>query len=121
MRLHIRFLHLRSLIAAKLDELRATIELRQAGQTAAAGPVDLLITDVVMPEMRGPDLAEQLLKSRPGLIVLFISGYTDHALLHRGAIEQGTAFLQKPFLPETLMAKVNELLRENATVQSAGV
>ena len=82
--------------------------------------IDLLITDVVMPEMSGPDLADQLLKSRPGLIVLFISGYTDHALLHRGAIEQGTAFLQKPFLPETLLAKVNELLRENATVHGAG-
>ena len=84
-------------------------------------PIDLLITDVVMPEMSGPDLADQLLKSRPGLIVLFISGYTDHALLHRGAIEQGTAFLQKPFLPETLMETVNELLRENATVQGAGL
>ena len=82
--------------------------------------IDLLITDVVMPEMSGPDLADQLTKSRPGLIVLFISGYTDHALLHRGAIEQGTAFLQKPFLPETLMARVNELLREDASVLGAG-
>ena len=53
--------------------------------------------------------------------MLFISGYTDHALLHRGAIEQGTAFLQKPFLPEALMAKVNELLRETASVRGAGL
>jgi two-component system, cell cycle sensor histidine kinase and response regulator CckA len=91
---------------------RAAFELAQK----YSDPIDLLITDVVMPEMSGPDLADQLLKSRPGLIVLFISGYTDHALLHRGALEQGTAFLQKPFLPETLMARVNQLLRQNATV-----
>lgn len=96
---------------------RAAVQLAQKHP----GPIDLLITDVVMPEMSGPDLADQLLQSRPGLIVLFISGYTDHALLHRGAIEQGTAFLQKPFLPDALMAKVNELLRENASVRGAGL
>ena len=89
---------------------RAALQLVQRHQ----GDIDLLITDVVMPEMSGPDLADQLIKSRPGLMVLFISGYTDHALLHRGTIEQGTAFLQKPFLPEALRAKVNQLLREEA-------
>ena len=96
---------------------RAAFELAQK----YSDTIDLLVTDVVMPEMSGPDLADHLFKSRPGLIVLFISGYTDHALLHRGAIEQGTAFLQKPFLPETLVAKVNQLLRENATVHGAGI
>jgi two-component system, cell cycle sensor histidine kinase and response regulator CckA len=74
------------------------------------GAVDLLITDVVMPEMSGPDLASQISPLRPSVIVLYMSGYTDHALLHRGAIEQGTAFLQKPFLPESLLAKIDELL-----------
>jgi len=53
--------------------------------------------------------------------VLYISGYSDHALLHRGAIERGTAFLQKPFMPEILKAKVNELLGEQASVQGAGL
>ena len=43
------------------------------------------------------------------MIVLYVSGYTDHALLHRGTIKQGTAFLQKPFLPESLLIKVDEL------------
>jgi len=76
--------------------------------------IDLLITDVVMPEMGGPELAAQLTVSRPGLAVLYMSGYTDHALLHRGVIEQGTAFLQKPFLPEALLKKVDELLRISA-------
>jgi FixJ family two-component response regulator len=73
-----------------------------------------------MPEMSGPELAEQLLQSRSGLIVLYVSGYSDHALLHRGTIEQGTAFLQKPFLPQALIAKVDELLRETARVRGAG-
>jgi two-component system cell cycle sensor histidine kinase/response regulator CckA len=63
-----------------------------------------------MPEMSGPDLASQIALVRPGMIVLFMSGYTDHALLRRGAIEQGTAFLQKPFLPESLLSKIDELL-----------
>jgi PAS domain S-box-containing protein len=75
--------------------------------------IDLLITDVVMPEMSGPDLAAQLIRSRPGLTVLYISGFTDHALLHPGAIEAGTVFLQKPFLPAALLGKVDELLRAN--------
>jgi PAS domain S-box-containing protein len=72
--------------------------------------IQLLITDVVMPEMNGPDLADRLSRLRPGLIVLFVSGYSGDALLHRGAIESGTAFLQKPFLPAALRTKVAELL-----------
>jgi two-component system cell cycle sensor histidine kinase/response regulator CckA len=82
--------------------------LEVAGQYT--GALDLLITDVVMPEMSGPDLASQLTPLRPSMIVLYMSGYTDHALLHRGAIEQGAAFLQKPFLPESLLCKIDELL-----------
>src|SRR5579871_1409688 len=83
---------------------RAALEL-----LAATNPqIDLLITDVVMPEMSGPALAEHLTRTRPEITVLYISGYTDHALLHRGTLEKGTAFLQKPFLPEVLIATVNE-------------
>ncbi len=73
------------------------------------GGIDLLVTDVVMPEMSGPDLAAQLIRNQPKLRVLYISGYTDHALLRRGVIEEGAAFLQKPFLPESLLAKIDEL------------
>jgi CheY-like chemotaxis protein len=72
--------------------------------------IDLLVTDVVMPEMSGPELATQVARLRPSLIVLYISGFTDDALLHRGVIEEGTAFLQKPFLPETLLIRIDELL-----------
>ena len=85
---------------------RAALELA----TKYTGAVDLLITDVVMPEMSGPDLASRITPLRPSVIVLYMSGYTDHALLHRGAIEQGAAFLQKPFLPESLLSKIDELL-----------
>ncbi len=80
--------------------------------------IDLLITDVMMPEMNGPDLADRLSRVRPGLIVLYMSGYTDHALLHRGALESGTTFLQKPFLPQALRTKVEDLLRNGAVPKS---
>jgi len=75
-----------------------------------AGAVDLLITDVVMPAMSGPELASRITLLRPAMIVLYMSGYTDHALLHRRAVERSAAFLQKPFLPESLLSKVDELL-----------
>jgi CheY-like chemotaxis protein len=75
-----------------------------------ADNIDLLLTDIVMPVMSGPELAAHLSRLRPRMAVLFMSGYTDHALLHRGAIEQGTAFLQKPFRAEMLISKINELL-----------
>ncbi len=74
------------------------------------GVVDLLVSDVVMPEMNGPELASRIAPLRPSLIVLYMSGYTDHVSLHRGALEQGTGFLQKPFLPESLLSKIDELL-----------
>lgn len=85
---------------------RAALELA----AEYTGAVDLLITDVVMPIMSGPNLASQMTGLRPSVIVLYMSGYTDHALLQRGVMEQGAAFLQKPFLPESLLSKIDELL-----------
>ncbi|HXI21978.1 MAG TPA: response regulator, partial [Gemmatimonadales bacterium] len=74
------------------------------------GHVDLVVSDVVMPRMSGPELVEQLAGERPGLPVLFVSGYTDEALTERGALAPGTEFLPKPFTPADLLARVGSLL-----------
>jgi CheY-like chemotaxis protein len=74
------------------------------------GPIDLLVTDVIMPEMDGRELAEQMLARRPDLRVLYVSGYTDNALLSGGAEQEEPAFLQKPYSPNDLARKVREVL-----------
>ncbi|WP_447979219.1 PAS domain S-box protein [Candidatus Nitrospira bockiana] len=74
------------------------------------GPIHLLITDVVMPQMSGTEVAERLLHERPQLKVMFMSGYTDDAIVHHGVRQEGTAFLQKPFTPTALVRKVREVL-----------
>jgi signal transduction histidine kinase len=75
-----------------------------------ATPFDLLLTDTVMPRMNGRELAERILAIRPATKVLYMSGYTDRALAYKTPREPGTAFLQKPFTPQTLAHKVRELL-----------
>jgi len=72
--------------------------------------IHLLLTDVIMPEMNGKALAEQLTALYPALKVLFISGYTDETISHHGVLEEGVAFLQKPFTPSRLAHKVREVL-----------
>jgi PAS domain S-box-containing protein len=73
------------------------------------GPIDLLVTDVVMPELNGRELAERLSVLRPGIQILYISGYTDHDVLD-GIVGPGNNFLQKPFTPESLASKAREAL-----------
>ena len=75
-----------------------------------AGPIDLMITDVVMPGMNGNQLAEELRSSRPGMRVLFISGYPEDAIAHHGVLDAGKAFLQKPCPAAVLLRTVREML-----------
>ena len=85
---------------------------RAALQVAAThqGPLHLLLTDVVMPDLSGRDLAERLTEVRPDVKVIFMSGYTDDAVVRHGILREGIAYLQKPFTPRSLSAKVRSVL-----------
>ena len=77
---------------------------------AHGGPIHLMITDVVMPRMGGPKLAERLADERPDMKVLFVSGYVENTALRHGKADVATRFLQKPFSLKTLAGKVREIL-----------
>ena len=74
------------------------------------GKIHLLLTDVVMPQMGGKELVRRMKNQQPKIKVLFISGYTDHAVTYHGVLKPGTPFLQKPFSPAALTKKVREVL-----------
>jgi PAS domain S-box-containing protein len=75
-----------------------------------SGRLDLVVTDVIMPGMSGQELSTRLRQKRPGLKILYVSGYTDDAILQHGNLLPNTAFLQKPFSPGSLAARVREVL-----------
>ena len=107
---------MRRLVAEILESTGYTV--LQAGDGPSAlellrrhtGPLDLLVTDVVMPGMSGPDVAGAVAAMRPGAQVLYISGYTDSSVGQHGVLEPGIAFLQKPFAADVLTRKVREVL-----------
>ena len=84
------------------------------------GPIDLLVTDVVMPKMGGPEVAERLGSSRSKMKVLHISGYAQNSIIHHELLERGEAFLQKPFTPKGLTTKVREVLDTGSPSLSDG-
>ena len=93
----------------------SVVEMRTAADALAYSqsrpePIHLLLTDVVMPQMSGPELARQLTKARPKLKVLCMSGYTDDKIVRHGVLQADVAFLQKPFTSDSLTRKVREVL-----------
>ncbi len=78
---------------------------------AHEGPIDLMITDVVMPKMGGREAADRLQPLYPQMKVIYMSGYTNNAIVEHGVLAPGLNFLQKPFSPEGLARKVREVLK----------
>lgn len=106
----------RALIRQLLQKNGYTVlEARHGGEALLAcerhgGKIDLLLTDVVLEQMTGRELTERLLPLRPDMRVLYVSGYTDDAIMQHGVLTPGTAFLQKPFTAESLTAKIRQVL-----------
>ncbi len=106
----------RDLVARSLRRDGYTVLVAEEGEeglqlaTAHPGTIDLLVTDVIMPRLSGPELAGRLLPLRPSMRVLYISGYTAEALDIRSALPAGTEYLQKPFTPSLLRERVRDLL-----------
>jgi len=106
----------RELLRKVLTEFGYTVLTARHGRDAlllageAAGDIDLLVTDVVMPEMSGRELVEALRDRRPDLKVLYVSGYTDDEVLQRGVRGREDAFMRKPFSAEDLVRRVRALL-----------
>jgi CheY-like chemotaxis protein len=103
---------LRELLVAggyKLLEARDGVEALKLSRTFM-GTIHLLLTDMVMPEMSGRELAAHMMPLRPEMKVLFMSGYTEDMISRQGVLEPGTAFLEKPFTHDSLARKIRDLL-----------
>ena len=106
----------RELTLRMLQQLGYTVITAESGAEALrianahAGEIAMLVTDVVMPEMSGRQLADALILVRPGLKVLFLSGYTENTVVHHGVLEPGVDFLPKPFSREVMGKKIREVL-----------
>jgi len=85
--------------------------------------IHLLLTDVVMPGMSGPQLSEKLKSLHPEIKVLYMSGYADNAIIHHGVLKPGTPFIQKPFSPQNLLKKIQQILvdRKSEKIESLDI
>ena len=107
---------LRKLASAILEGYGYTVLSAGNGEEAlrvvgnSPGIPHLLVTDVIMPKMGGRELSDRIKAIHPGTRVLFMSGYTDNAIVHHGVLEPGVSYLQKPFTPKGLARKVREVL-----------
>lgn len=116
---------LRSMARDYLESIGYSVLEAASGQDALqratefSGTIDLLLTDVVMPGMSGPELAHQIASLRPEVKVIFTSGYTDDAITRQGILDATVAFIQKPYRPKALSRKIREVLSEAATSVAA--
>ena len=110
--------YLKSLGYTILEAASGKDALQRASEFA--GCIHLLLTDVVMPEMSGPELACNLATLRPGIKVIFTSGYTDDAIARQGVLDPGVAFIQKPYRPKALARKIREVLYDAAGTAGRG-
>jgi DNA-binding response OmpR family regulator len=108
---------IRSLVQLALERHGYVVLTAESGSAALRlaaghrGPIDVLLTDVVMPDLHGPELARRLVAERPQLVMLFMSGYMDDALGEdTSGLPVPVDFIQKPFSPSALAARVRELL-----------
>jgi len=116
----------RSYLVETLQDLNYRV--REAGDGAAAlalldsdpSPIDLLLTDVVMPGINGRQLADELCKRQPTLKVLFMTGYSRDAIVHHGRLDAGVSMLQKPLTQTTLAAKIRNILDQPRTAFATG-
>ena len=106
----VRRMAARTLSARGYRVREATDAAQALAQEPEWGPIHLLVTDVVMPGLGGRELASALTARRPGLRVLYISGYTDDEITRRGLLDAGAPFLEKPFEAEGLARRVREVL-----------
>lgn len=99
-----------------LESVGYTVLEAASGQEALlrakdfTGMIHLLLSDVVMPEMSGTTLASQMVLLRPGIRIIFTSGYTDETIARQGVLDPGVAFIQKPYRPKALARKIREVL-----------
>ncbi len=108
------FLRIKGYTVIEAPRAADAIQLMQLHQEE----IDLVLTDVLMPGMKGRELVERLVEMRAGIKVLYMSAYTEDAAINIGVLNPGTEFIEKPFGPDELASKVRQVLRRTSTIRS---